>query len=212
VLVVLLGARTLVRNRDWHDDLSLWTSAVSASPGSFRTHKAYASSLLSECQDEATIDAAIASAERGLAIVENPPLAIERRDVGMFVDLGVYYRLKAQRLKARGAPAAAELLHRSLAMLNRAKEVDVFRNEASRAMRMRKGVRANEIPDVGSAPVYHELGDTYLELGDWAEARHAARYAQTLMPEHQRAYMIEGVSYFYARHPDSATVPIAMAL
>lgn len=38
VLCALLAARTYARNRDWHDGLSLWTSAVEVVPGSAKAH------------------------------------------------------------------------------------------------------------------------------------------------------------------------------
>jgi tetratricopeptide (TPR) repeat protein len=37
-VVLALGARTLARNRDWHDDLALFRSAVHAEPGSVLAH------------------------------------------------------------------------------------------------------------------------------------------------------------------------------
>lgn len=38
LLVLLLGIRTVVRNRDWKDDLSLWTKTVKTAPESARAH------------------------------------------------------------------------------------------------------------------------------------------------------------------------------
>jgi tetratricopeptide (TPR) repeat protein len=40
-----LGARTYVRNRDWKDELSLWTSAVTVSPGNAKAHYNLANTL-----------------------------------------------------------------------------------------------------------------------------------------------------------------------
>lgn len=208
-----MGARAFVRNADWHDPISLWKSAVAAAPMSFRTHKGYASALLLSNQDEATIDLAIAGSERALAILDDPPLPIERRDVSMFVDLGVYYRLKAQRLKQRGqAPDAAAFLRKSLSMLGRAQETDQWFRATSRDARLARGWNPADITDVGSAPVYHELGDTYLEMGDFQAAQAAARYAQRLLPDAPRGYVLDGVAAFYQRRPDAAAVAFATAL
>ncbi len=38
LICLLLAARTYARNFDWHDELSLWSSAVSVSPGAARAH------------------------------------------------------------------------------------------------------------------------------------------------------------------------------
>ena len=47
VLVALVfAARTWARNLDWADELSLWTSAAEASPGSYKTHMDLASTWL----------------------------------------------------------------------------------------------------------------------------------------------------------------------
>jgi protein O-mannosyl-transferase len=40
-----LGARTYARNRDWKDELSLWTSAVAVSPGNAKAHYNLANTL-----------------------------------------------------------------------------------------------------------------------------------------------------------------------
>ena len=40
-----LAARTYIRNRDWADELSLWTSAVTVSPGSAKAHYNLANTL-----------------------------------------------------------------------------------------------------------------------------------------------------------------------
>jgi tetratricopeptide (TPR) repeat protein len=45
LLCLALGARTYARNADWHDELSLWTSAVAAYPASARPHNNLANAL-----------------------------------------------------------------------------------------------------------------------------------------------------------------------
>src|SRR6476646_8232377 len=40
VICIALAARTFARNIDWLDDKTLWTSAMKASPASFKTHMA----------------------------------------------------------------------------------------------------------------------------------------------------------------------------
>jgi tetratricopeptide (TPR) repeat protein len=45
VTCIALAARTYARNLDWHDELSLWSSAVSVSPGSAKAHYNLAKAL-----------------------------------------------------------------------------------------------------------------------------------------------------------------------
>jgi hypothetical protein len=49
-------------------------------------------------------------------------------------------------------------------------------------------------------------------MGDFPAAQSAARYAERLVPDAPRGYVIDGVSSFYQRHPDAAAVAYAMAL
>jgi len=45
--LVLLGARTVVRNRDWKDDLTLWTKTVQNAPQVSRARSALGNAYLS---------------------------------------------------------------------------------------------------------------------------------------------------------------------
>jgi len=42
MLIVAYGTRTIVRNRDWHDFMSLWTATIEAVPGSFKAREGLA--------------------------------------------------------------------------------------------------------------------------------------------------------------------------
>ena len=53
VLVTAAGARTWARNRDWHDESSLWTAAVRVAPASARVQSEYGRILLTRAQAEA---------------------------------------------------------------------------------------------------------------------------------------------------------------
>lgn len=141
-LAVALGAvRAHVRNADWRDDLSLWKSAVAAAPDSFKTYKGYANALWNGGHhDEEAIDAAIARAETGLAMLDRRPLPLERRDNTLFHDLGEYYRVKGEFLAGRGRQAEAkEFFEKAVAILSRAREVDRWVNDASHRAALRRG-------------------------------------------------------------------------
>jgi len=211
--LIALGVRTFVRNQDWKDDISLWTKALQTAPNSFRSHVGYANALLLRDRTEPTVDSALAHAERALAILDEPPLPIEHREGGVLLTLGVNYRLKALHLRARGDTAmSAQYLHRSVAALERAREVDHWFNAAVRDMRTRKGFRAEQIADVGNAGLHVELGESLIELRDWPRALEAAQYAQRLGPDVARAYIVDGVASYYVQRPRDAAIAFAIAL
>jgi tetratricopeptide (TPR) repeat protein len=67
-----LGARTVVRNRDWRNDLTLFTAAVRASPGSAKAHL----NLASAYRNEKQLDLAGGEFETVLRIYPNLPDAL----------------------------------------------------------------------------------------------------------------------------------------
>jgi hypothetical protein len=64
VLVLALGARTWARNRDWHDDLALFTATAAASPNSARAQQ----NAGAVCGQAGRLDEAIFHYRRALAI------------------------------------------------------------------------------------------------------------------------------------------------
>ncbi|MDD2763810.1 MAG: DUF1736 domain-containing protein [Opitutaceae bacterium] len=213
LVVAVFALRTHVRNADWRDDLSLWKSAVAVAPDSFKTHKGYSNALWDAGRDEPAIDAAIARAGTGLAVLDQKPLAAERRDDTLFYDLGLYYRLKGEFLDQRSQPAEAKRFYqKSVDILQRAREVDRWINQASRQASLRRGRPGAELADVGNYRIYLQLGQTRLRLGDWAEAEAAGRYAQRLAPDDLGGYLLAGVALFNAGRPDQAAVQILAVL
>ena len=55
------AARTWIRNRDWKDEATLWSAAVSVAPGSARVQSEYGRILMTRAEGEAaagrTVDA-----------------------------------------------------------------------------------------------------------------------------------------------------------
>jgi tetratricopeptide (TPR) repeat protein len=213
LVVAGFALRTHVRNADWRDDLSLWKSAVAAAPDSFKTHKGYANALWDAGRNEPALDAALAHAETGLAVLDQKPLAEERRDTTLFFDLGMYYRLKGDFLSQRGQPGEAGRFYRkSVDILLRAQAVDRWANEASHRASLRRGRPADELADVGNFRIYLQLGQSYLQLGNWAGAEAAGRYAQRLMPNDAGGYMLVSAAVFAAGHHDAAAIQMLAAL
>ena len=207
LVVAVFALRTHARNADWRDDLALWKSAVAAAPDSFKTHKGYANALWDAGRNEPALDAALAHAEAGLAVLDQKPLAEERQDNTLFYDLGMYYRLKGDFLSQRGQPGEAGRFYRkSVDILLRAQAVDHWVNEASHRTLLRRGRPADDLTDVGNFRIYLQLGQSYLQLGNWAGAEIAGRYAQRLMPNDAGGYMLVGAAVFAAGHHDAAAI------
>ena len=213
LVVAGFALRTHVRNADWRDDLALWKSAVAAAPDSFKTHKGYANALWDAGRNEPALDAALARAEEGLAVLDRKPLAEERRDNTLFYDLGMYYRLKGDFLTQRGQPGEAGRFYRkSVDILLRAQAVDRWVNEASHRASLRRGRPVDELTDVGNFRIYLQLGQSYLQLGNWAGAETAGRYAQRLMPNDAGGYMLVSAAVFATGHHDAAAIQTLAAL
>ena len=72
ILVVALGARTVVRNRDWSDNFTLFLAAVRAVPGSARAHM----NLGAEYGYRGQLDAAVREFQTAIRIYPNFPQAL----------------------------------------------------------------------------------------------------------------------------------------
>src|SRR5213079_3352570 len=98
VIVVALGARTVARNADWKSDLTLATSAVQVSPGSYKTHKLLANALF---ESQAPVDQVLAEAERSLAILT--PLPDLRNNADTWLRAAKWHLSKNDSASARRA-------------------------------------------------------------------------------------------------------------
>ena len=114
VIVLLLSARTVVRNRDWWNDLTLGESAVQASPESYKAHKLLANALF---ESHAPIERVLAESDRSLAILSSLPDLQKNADS---------WRRAANWYLAKGDPAsvrhAIELLKQCLAIVTAQEE------------------------------------------------------------------------------------------
>jgi len=200
VLVVLaLGARTYARNIDWQSERSLWASTLAASPDSFKAYKGSATAIWANGigTGEQELDAAIAMAERGVAILERTPLSNAQKDSALYLDLGQYYRLKGEALATRGKlDEALSWFQKAAGTLVRARETDRWTNEASRKLSFERGQADRDIPDVGNVNIYVQLGAVYLDLHEWADAEAAARHAMRLQPLDHSGYRLAAMARF----------------
>jgi len=203
VLLVLYGCRTLARNPDWRDDLSLASADIPAAPRSFRLHDMLAKALF-EQDSQRNIDRAIEEEEKSWEIVKVLPP--ERSSEYPPAFLGIYYAVKAGLASAApppsGAPAAlvdAEaskriLYTKSLTVLLQAREISRAQEKAyddeQRARGRPLAARA------AFAPLYFNLANDYLNLGDYRNAVEALRYGKGLSPRSMEAY--DGLSLAYS--------------
>jgi serine/threonine protein kinase/tetratricopeptide (TPR) repeat protein len=224
LLLAGFGFRTYARNADWASEFSFWRSAVAASPNSFKTHKGLANAYwnrtagLDNSGREAGLDEAIQRAEIGLGVLNEHPLSRDRQDNTLFCDLGMYYNLKARFLldpTRKGGPVAAEaatFYQKTVAVMLRAREVDTYANEASRAARLARGIPPEKINDVGNPRVHNQLAEAYLGLGKWEEAAKSAAYSRHLGPNQTVAYLFLGTAQYNNGQPKEAALTLLEAL
>jgi protein O-mannosyl-transferase len=124
VVAALFLIRTWVRNADWHDELSLARSAVTAAPASYKGHAILAATLYRSRGD---IDTIITESEKSLAILE--PLPASETDVLPYQQAGQYYLSKGDSLVTPGStgvaitPAARQAYQRAREVLGRARAI-----------------------------------------------------------------------------------------
>jgi hypothetical protein len=97
IILVALTGRTWIRNQDWHDDLTLWTSAVSASPSSVKAHRALAEALYDADSTHANLAEVIAEAERSVDLVAALP--DDKSDLQTYRQAAAYYLDRATALR-----------------------------------------------------------------------------------------------------------------
>lgn len=181
LVLVALGVRTAVRNRDWRDEASLWASAVDAAPASAKAHKGYAEVLFAADPSHQDLARVIAEAERAVEI---------RADyLPALIDLGSYRLVAADRLAARGSPDATAIYAAAVAALERARDLDAQANHGFAEKMVATGHSGRGIPRIGNIEVYQNLTLAYLGAGRAADGLAAAREACRLRPNDVSRYL-----------------------
>lgn len=202
VLAVLFGLRTMRRNADWTDDLTLWTATVAASPRSAKAHNGVAEALFARQRPE-DLDRVIAHAERATAI---------RTDyLPGLVNLASYYGAKGDALAAAGGDATP-WYRRSLAVLVRARALDRAVGRRFRQAMRARGTPSAEIPDYGNRLLAQHLLVARARLGQWHGAIAAARRLQQLDPWDPRPYVDLAAAFAHLERWDDATVQLFEAM
>ncbi len=213
-LVVLYGARTFVRNFDWQNDVTLWTSAVRVCPNSFKTHKSLAYALYEkDGPGYKNIDRIIREAEEATRITDMAP--IKDRASIVYLHLGTYYRIKGDKLLQRVGTdtfavsgQSAQYYHKAIDTLLQAVNIDHQFNEMQREKDLRRGRRPEQIRDAGNQEIYLHLGLTYMRLLKYGNALQEFFYAQHLVPNNPDIYLNIGRAYLAMGQKEDAAVAL----
>jgi protein O-mannosyl-transferase len=186
VVLIALAARTIVRNRDWRDDETIWRSAIRVCPDSNKPYKGLARVLYGQGR----LDEAIARLEQSLAIFDRRPLPAVDYSSDLLQALGEYQMEKGDELREAGRVAEGRARYaKAMAVLERAERTDRATNERVRLLRRARGEEDADIQDVGVLKIHETLGAVALRLGEVDRARSALQWHRHLDPTHASPYV-----------------------
>lgn len=194
VFITGFGVRTWVRNLDWQSDLAS-AASVRTSPNSFKAHLGRARQLAEADPTGSNIDEVIAEAEKGLAILDGLPDALNASN--MYAQTAGYYVRKGDLLVRKDAdgkpivpPESIEEYQKALQLLMRGVAIDNAHEPALRE-RLRASGKYADIP-TGVPDVYGQLAITYMRLGQYQNAADTAVRARLLDPSRTETYVLLG--------------------
>jgi hypothetical protein len=212
LIIVALGIRTWERNRDWRDDISLWTATVRTVPNSFKAHGALALALYQSDPTHSNIDRVIEEAEKSVAIVNSLPDALNAEDV--YAAAGAFYVVKGSLLlqtrangKTADPPGSVRAYERAQELLKRGVSIQKTFDQSFREAERARGKSDSEIPLSGSPILYANLAANSVRLGDETTAFDAASYGRLLDVQNRNNYQILGdILIDKGRKEDAAVV------
>jgi tetratricopeptide (TPR) repeat protein len=173
VVCLAWGARTYVRNFDWRDEQTLWSSAAEVSPGSYKAYSTLANLLATA--PHPSLDSAIRNAERSTAILDR--LGDDENLSRPFAVEGMCYRLKGESLP--GAAAREVWYRKALAATERARRIDRAYVERFNRVNLALGKGPFQ---TGLGLLYLELGRAQRHLGQYQEALESLAYGRGVTP------------------------------
>lgn len=197
LLVLLLGARTIVRNRDWKDQLTLFTATVETSPTSARAHYNLGIALAETSRTDAALS------EYRIAMGINPEDPKPMRNAALL--------LAAQ----DRAPEALELLEKAAridpALPGLLSDLGVIYSTLGRPVDAEAALREALIrnPDDGEAA--YNLGSLLLDRGFHEEAIPWLARAAARNPKDPDAWLHLGLALLEAHRPTDAAVAASRA-
>jgi hypothetical protein len=204
IVIGLFTIRTIARNRDWKDDVTLWSATAMASPESAKAHHALAEALYESDATHANIDHVIDESARSLAIAdtlpdERKPAQNYRQAAAYLLDLG---DRRAGNANDGPVPPAAALAYRAA--------VDRL-HEYLRIVRAQTVAREN----AAGRPIADAdrmLAATFLRLRDPQAALDASAEARALEPRHPVAYRAAAAALLDLDRPDDAAIALAQGI
>jgi tetratricopeptide (TPR) repeat protein len=186
-LLLLYTGRTWARNADWRDNLTLGLADVETAPRSARLHDMLAKAWFDQ-DATANLGRAIAEQEAAWKLVR--PLPPEEASELIPARLGIYYAEKAQI-----APAAERQSWRekSVAVLIEARRISLAAEQSFDNAQLAHD--RPPAPRQAFVLLYLYLADDYLNLGRFAEALDALRYARILTPRFPPLYEAMAAAY-----------------
>jgi tetratricopeptide (TPR) repeat protein len=191
--VLLLSAaatRTVLRNPEWRDDLSLWGAAVRDCPGSAKAHLALATALFQSDPERRSIDRVLAEAEKAVSIAGD-------RVAAAWANLGAYLSIKGDTLAQR--LPSGELLPTP--------QSQGWYRRAAEALR-----KARQIDAAGGSPktaeIYWSLGVTRLRLSEPLAALEAFETYRRLLPSSPGGYSAIASAALAAGRIDKAVLAL----
>ena len=198
LLVVGLAGLTVARNRVWHDEVSLWTDGVKASPRSFKTHGALAEAIYQADPDRVRLPEVIAHKEQSLALLDelpDPALVLEP-----YREAATYYLERGDWLEQHDAANMAE---RRAAYKHAAKWAKVY---VSVLESTRSGATPPNVKQVTEANLL--VSTAAIKLNDSASAAEAARRGRLANPFQPAAYQAEAAAMVSNGQADAAAVTL----
>ncbi len=202
ITIVLCGARTIARNPQWNDNLSLATADLKSAPNSFRLHQMVGEELFAR-NGKALVDQAIDAQEKAWSWTRDLPA--DRDYLALPLHLGMFYLAKSDAVSA-GAADGRPFTERALAALLRAREIAAAKEAEFDATQLANGKPLNQ--RIGDPDVYFQLGVALMRLGRVDEAIEAARSGLDLAPSNSALY--ELLAALYRQRNDSRGVRITL--
>jgi tetratricopeptide (TPR) repeat protein len=170
IVVAAYGVRTIARNVDWRDEMRLTQSGLESAPRSAKAYIAYASALShQEGLGGEDVESLVAHSEAALAIMDERPLPPEMQESNIPLLLGIFYKTKGQRLANRGDDGRP-WYERAAAMLDRATDIQRAQSAEYRRAALDRGLREDQIAELGGYELAYHLGDVHMLLGEPAKA------------------------------------------
>jgi tetratricopeptide (TPR) repeat protein len=200
-LILLFAGRTLARNPDWNNDLTLTAHDVEVVPNSFRFHEMYGEFLF--LADRANIDRAIQQEEAAWALLQSVPPAWGYPQIP--ASLGRLYGVKGD-MVGPSTPEASAWHAKALAMSERAMAIANASQQDFDNAQIQAGKPMPRRPAYQNVYFIAALG--LRGAARYTEAIDAYRRAQAIEPENLQYYT--GIADTYAAMGDPGQAAVTL--